>query len=389
MRIGIEGRYVAPGGSGIPRYARNLMRAYLTLGTEDELIAFHTDRWSKLNLDDLPEALPPMHPLQPTMKTKTIGLVKRHIIHPMFRSATFFRGYSYVSRKAFDWLASSVKVDLFHALNFMPPDHVRAPTIPVVYDCSHIRHPETHPVARVRDMARLPQFLDRAPVVQTISEFSKREIMQVFGIPADRIGVVVPGISDIFMSAPTTRLETISKLGLKDGSFFLCVGTLEPRKNLKTVLEAHRSLPNQLRQDFPLVLVGGGGWGKASEWSMSHAERSLGLVRSTGYISDEQVRDLYSACRALLFPSVYEGYGLPVREALAAGAPTVISEAEVLNEAAEGYATILPTLDPSGWSAYMLAAIDTAPVRTVLAPPTWEDAAWRLADLYRTASNQI
>jgi glycosyltransferase involved in cell wall biosynthesis len=386
MGIAIEPRYVAPGGSGIQRYARNLIRAYLEREDAHEIFAMDRGAVYQLSAKDLPESVDAPEAPRPTPRQRLVLQTKKTLIHPLFRNPTFFAAYSWLAHKKFQRAYHSAHITLLHALNYMPPGRLETPTIPVVYDCSHIRYAETHPAARLKDMERLPRFVEDAPIVHTISEFSKREIMDLFGLPAERIGVVIPGISDTFTSAPVSREETLQRLDLTDGKFFLCVGTLEPRKNLRTVLDAHRALPQALRQQVPLVLVGAAGWGNAAQWALSHSEASLGLVRSTGYLSDEAVRDLYSACRAFLFPSLYEGYGLPVREALAAGAPTAISEAEVLDEAADGHATILPTRDVDAWARYLAHSIEVAPPRTPLAPPTWRDAAGQLADLYLKAA---
>ena len=139
---------------------------------------------------------------------------------------------------------------------------------------------------------------------------------------------------------------------MRDGSYFLCVGTLEPRKNVEIALRAHALLPEPLRRRFPLVLVGMHGW----LTSRLEHEMKLPAVRgeliTPGYVADEDLADLYSGACALLYPSIYEGFGLPPLEAMACGAPVIMSNASSLPEVG-GPAAVLH--DPHNVDALSLA----------------------------------
>lgn len=388
MIVGIEAEYISPGGTGVHRYARNLIRSYLALPEAYGIVSLSHGTVQRLSPSDNTDISTNSAPAPPDALTR----LKRRFIHPLFRHPTFFAAYSGLAAAKFRMNLNRVQPNLFHALNYMPHGttaRLSVPVVPVVYDCSLARFPETHPVARHRAMQRLPSFLEKAPLIQTISEFSRTEIMNVYGVPEDRIEIIIPGISDVFSTPPTTAPDTLAALDLTADRFFLCVGTLEPRKNLKTVLRAHRALPKRIRSEFPLVLVGASGWGDSSEFALTTEERADRSIRIAGYLSDENIRDLYATCRAFLFPSLYEGYGLPVREALAAGAPVAISAAPVLQEAADGHAAVLPTDDPSAWTTYLNEATDSRPQRLHIPPPTWHRAATELHTLYKKAFVQI
>ncbi|MCA0425603.1 MAG: glycosyltransferase family 4 protein [Proteobacteria bacterium] len=388
MKIAIEAEYISPGGTGVHRYARSLIRSYLALPEAYEIVSLSNSAIRQLSPSDITDISAHSTPTPPNALTR----LKRNLIHPLFRHPTFFAAYSSLAAAKFRLNLSRTQSGLFHALNYMPHGtsaQLSAPVVPVVYDCSLARFPETHPVARHRAMQRLPSFLEKAPLIQTISEFSRNEIIDVYGVPKDRIEIIIPGISDIFSEPATSAPATLANLDLTTDQFFLCVGTLEPRKNLKTVLRAHRALPKRTRTSFPLVLVGASGWGDTSEFALTTEEQSDRSIRVAGYLSDGSIRDLYATCRAFLFPSLYEGYGLPVREALAAGAPVAISAAPVLQEAADGHARILPTDDFSAWAAYLGEAAETNAQRSRVPPPTWDRAAHELHALYRKVFKQI
>lgn len=388
MKIAIEAEYISPGGTGVHRYARSLIRSYLALPEAYGMISLSHSTVRPLAPSDITDISTNSTPPPPDALTR----LKRRFIHPLFRHPTFFAAYSGLAAAKFRMNLNRVQPNLFHALNYMPHGttaRLSVPVVPVVYDCSLARFPETHPVARHRAMQRLPSFLEKAPLIQTISEFSRNEIIDVYGVPKDRIEIIIPGISDIFSEPATTAPATLAKLDLTTDRFFLCVGTLEPRKNLKTVLRAHRALPKRTRTEFPLVLVGASGWGDSSEFALTGEERADRSIRIAGYLSDGNIRDLYATCRAFLFPSLYEGYGLPVREALAAGAPVAISAAPVLQEAADGHATILPTDDSTAWAAYLGEAAEIQAQRSHVPPPTWDRAAHELHALYRKVCTRI
>jgi alpha-1,3-rhamnosyl/mannosyltransferase len=152
------------------------------------------------------------------------------------------------------------------------------------------------------------------------------------------------------MAAPV-----LDRLKLADRRYILAVSTLEPRKNFDRLLAAHDMLPIGLRNDLPLVIVGGAGWGGVLDDSRADRARREGRLRLVGHISDADLAALYARASVFAFPSLYEGFGLPVLEAMAAGTPVVASSTTAVGEVA-GDAAIL--IDPCDETALMRGLLD-------------------------------
>ncbi|MDY3561549.1 glycosyltransferase family 4 protein [Gemmata sp. JC673] len=244
--------------------------------------------------------------------------------------------------------------DLYHEPNFIALN-LGIPTVVSVHDLSVLAHPEWHPPVRIRHFACnfLPG-LDFATRLIAISEFSKSEIVRHLGWPADRVSVtymgVRPGLRRVGGAELTHKLNA---LGLPPG-YLLHVGTVEPRKNLEMLTRAYAALPAAVRERHPLVLVGGPGW--RSEALHSHL-KSAGRaqnIRWLGYAADEHVAALYSGARALVFPTFYEGFGIPTIEMMACGGAVLASTAGAVAETAGGVAHLIDPHDEAGWRDAML-----------------------------------
>ncbi|MCX7683881.1 MAG: glycosyltransferase family 4 protein [Acetobacteraceae bacterium] len=252
------------------------------------------------------------------------------------------------------------RVDLFHALMTLPPGPVLRPLLPLIYDLSPLRHPETHPAARVRAFeAALPR-LASAPLINTISEFSRREIVELLAVPPERVAVTTPGVDPLFRAPPSPEEDraALMRLGLDAGRYLLAVGTLEPRKNLATLVAAYAGLPPEAQARAPLVLAGQPGWGDLRLPAEAARLVAAGRIRFPGYLPGPALRALYRGTALFLFPSLYEGFGLPVLEALACGAPVAVSGGTAMEEAAGDAASRLPAQDSGAWREAMRAAIE-------------------------------
>jgi glycosyltransferase involved in cell wall biosynthesis len=251
------------------------------------------------------------------------------------------------------------------ALYFEPcylPFDTPLPTVITVHDLSHLRHPETHPAARVRQLEQgLPPAVDRAACILTVSEYTRREVIAVFGVNPDRVVATPLGVEARFYPRP--RGETaplLMPLNLTHGRYFLAVGTLEPRKNVLMTLEAHSRLPDRVRGDWPLVVAGMSGWLTETISRRLELARSRGQVKLLGHVSDDQLPSLYAGAAMLSYPSIYEGFGLPPLEAMASGVPVAASDRASLPEVVGDAGILLEPDDIEGLTSVMLRIIEDA-----------------------------
>ncbi|MFA7282179.1 MAG: glycosyltransferase family 1 protein [Sterolibacterium sp.] len=233
---------------------------------------------------------------------------------------------------------------LYHEPNYLAY-RFAGPVVVSAHDASWVRYPETHPIERVRIMNRLfPKSLGQASRIIVDSDFVAREMNALFNVPFDRIRRVHLGVTSNFrpMSAAET-LPVCRQFDLEYGGYVLAVGTLEPRKNLASLIRAYRVLPLGLSRRFPLVIAGMSGWRhEQTDQEMALLERQ-GLLRVLGHIEEQALPSLYAAAKLFVYPSIYEGFGLPPLEAMASGVPVIASNCASLPEVV-GQAGIL--VDP-------------------------------------------
>jgi glycosyltransferase involved in cell wall biosynthesis len=245
--------------------------------------------------------------------------------------------------------------DLFHATEHLLPPLRRVKTVFTFHDAIYALFPKHHlPMNRAYLGLMMPRFLRSADAIITISECSRRDAVKLYGISPDRFQVIYEGVDARFrpMEQPETLEEMRCRYGLT-GEYLLAVGTIEPRKNLSMMLDAFLEVKARPgRQDLRLVIVGKKGW-LFREFFRRLAE--LGLddgqqVVFPGYVADEDLPALYAGAACFVFPSLYEGFGLPVLEAMASGAPVVCSNASSLPEVAGDAALMVAPDDPGGFA---------------------------------------
>jgi alpha-1,3-rhamnosyl/mannosyltransferase len=237
------------------------------------------------------------------------------------------------------WSGESVlqpRIDLFHATDHLVPKFSRIPVVATLMDAIPLSHPQWIRTSMAKQKAWLWCRAGRwANHVITISEYSKQEIVKHFGIDAQRITSIPLGVDDRFFEPIdlSIRTELIARLALPS-QFFLFVGTLQPRKNVERVLDAHASLPKALKRDVPLVIIGREGWASERLVARMSDPETGRYVRWLQHLPDVEMRALMQSATALVFPSLCEGFGLPVVEAFASGLPVITSNTTSLPEVA-------------------------------------------------------
>lgn len=258
-------------------------------------------------------------------------------------------------------------VSLYHEPNYVPLCY-DVPVVNTVHDLSWLRYPMTHPRDRVRWLERsMPRALSCAAAVLVDSEFVRLEVLSTFGIDPARVRTVPLGVSSAFR--PRNRVETLTAMrefDLEHGRYVLALGTIEPRKNLTHVLAAYAHLPKALRTRFPLVIGGAPGW------RASLLERELrvlaadGRIRLLGHVPDPLLPALYAGATAFVFPSLYEGFGLPPLEAMASGVPVLVSDRSSLPEVVGDAALMLDPDRPDETATKLALVLEDSAARAGL-----------------------
>ena len=221
--------------------------------------------------------------------------------------------------------------DLYHEPTLWP-HRLDRPTVMTLHDLTHIYHPETQPQDRLRAIDKtLPYALEHAAQIICVSESTAAQAISYYGINPERISITPLGVSSRFRPYTSGQSHALlQSLGLSYRGFILCVGTLEPRKNLELVFGAIKQLSISFLKKYPIILCGSQGWGSVSK-TLERLERQ-GLIRRVGYLPEMDLCLLLSAARMLVFPSLYEGFGLPVVEAMASGTPVITSNCSAMPE---------------------------------------------------------
>lgn len=273
-------------------------------------------------------------------------------------------------------------VDVFHATNFVAPPTRRRATVVTVHDLSYLRYPDTVHRSSLAYREHVARAVRDGAVICTVSHTVAAELRQAYPLPAERLQVTPLGVHPAWFAARADPSANL-RLGVT-GDYHLAVATREPRKNLGLLLEAYRLAARRGRRLPPLALVGGSGWGVDLDYSAIPDRQLLRL----GFVSLDQLRGLVAGARRLLFPSIYEGFGLPPLEALACGVPVVAADIPVCREVLGDQARFVDPQDVEGW-VDTLAGDDDASTPTLrraqAARYTWDECARLTVAAYRQA----
>jgi glycosyltransferase involved in cell wall biosynthesis len=222
---------------------------------------------------------------------------------------------------------------LFHGPNFYVPDFPGPRTV-TIHDLSVLTMPQFHPPERVMYLGKEIEIsLQRTNTIITDCQAIKDEVMQRFGIAEADVFVAPLASSEAFRPREAAEtIPTLARYGLQHGGYTLYTGTIEPRKNLVNLIEAYEKLPSALRAQKPLVLSGHRGWQNEAIMDRIERAQSEGWLSYLGFVPEDDLPLLFSGAYLFAFPSLYEGFGLPVLEAMASGVPVVTSNRSSLPE---------------------------------------------------------
>lgn len=300
-------------------------------------------------------------------------------------------------RVVWPWLASRAGIDVFHATSYRA---IFAPTMRTVLTIHDFAYHETPEMFTSRSLAyyrRLPADAARATIVVTVSEYTKQDAMRLLGLPSSKIRVVYNGV-DLERFRPDLSAEDVERIRLRyglDGRTILSVGNLSPKKNIVRLTTAFDQVRKRV-QDARLVLAG-----TATRYGrvVSEVLEAKGLgpyVRFTGYVPDEDLPLLYRAAHLFAYPSLFEGFGLPVLESMACGTPVVASNTTSIPEVAGDAALLVNPLDVDQMAEAMATLLTDNSLRRGLIERglqrsqrfSWEEAAHRILGTYKDATSQ-
>lgn len=280
-------------------------------------------------------------------------------------------------------------IQVMHGLEMRVPARFRGPRVATVHDLFGLVSDDLlNSGARKRNAQRYQEVADSCDQVIAVSEQTKRDFLRFYDFPPERIHVVHLGVDPAFRPRSNEEVEQLRSRHRLHSPFLLYVGDLTPRKNLLCLLQAFELC--EVSRDLELVIVGAreDGAGDLDEALRKSTRRDQ--VRTMGWIEEEDLQLLYSAAEALVFPSLYEGFGLPILEALASRTPALGSMAGALPEVAAGHATLVDPKDPDAIAEGIVQVLRTTPRMIEAAEQhargfSWQSCAERTRTIYRHA----
>jgi glycosyltransferase involved in cell wall biosynthesis len=255
------------------------------------------------------------------------------------------------AQSAFPLRARGAGCALVHGGAYAVPSWPGLVRVVTVHDLSFFRMPETLPrlqAAYLRLVTR--HAVSACDAIIAVSEFTARELRDLLGAPEERTHVVPNGLDAGFSPPlPDQAASTRARLGVP-GNYILTVGTLQPRKNLATLLDAYSRLVARHPEAPPLVVAGAAGWGDVRLDDMVKGLALADRVHQCGFVATGDLAALYAGAATFAYPSVYEGFGLPVLEAMACGVPVAFADGSAMTEVAGPAGVGVPARDPQAWA---------------------------------------
>ena len=286
------------------------------------------------------------------------------------------------------------RLDLFHGTNYDIPLWGGCPTVLTIHDLSLLLFPATHEERRVgRARRRLPVMSRRATLIITPTNAVKSEVCEHLRVRADKVIVVNEAPRRSFQPMPVEQASaTVRRLGL-DEEFILYVGTIEPRKNLITLVKAFEEVLRSTTLRPQLVIAGKKGWLTDELFTYIESAKLGDRIHLTGYLGDDELRALYSACKVMVYPALYEGAGLPTLEAMACGAPVITTNTPAISEMVSDKARFFSPTDFRALARHIVELLTTPTARDSMSRAgihhaarfSWERAARETLEIYQKA----
>ena len=374
MIIGLDGMPLTSLKTGVGHYTFELARALARAEPTTDFDLVYPSAFPPFSLQDNEDRIP----ANLKCTRVPVGQISRH-----WWSVGLPR---YIKRRG---------IKLFHGTNYDVPLWKRCATVLTVHDMSLVLHPEKHRGRSVRRARRrLPLMARLANALVVPTQTIKREVCDQLQVSADKVFVVPEAARDCFHPVNFEETEA-QRLRLGIGSrFILAVGTIEPRKNYLALVHAFEELlAARPELNLQLVIVGGRGWLSSGVFEAIEKSPMREQIILTGYLGDDDLRALYSSCRCFIYPSMYEGFGLPPLEAMSCGAPVIAGSASAIVEVTGGAARLVDPESTEEIARAILEVVENEEMRRQLAEAgrlraaefSWSRTAQLTLEVYREA----
>lgn len=257
------------------------------------------------------------------------------------------------------------EVDVSVFFNFIVPPKIRGKVVTTVHDLTFLRYPETMKQSNYNHFnAGLARSVARSDTIITVSEFTKRELQELMDVPEEKIKVVYSAPS-MHGNAIADYAQVATQYGITK-EYLLFVGTVEPRKNLYRLLKAYDRLKTEKKIDQQLVLAGGNGWENAEIYTLVSNLNHKEDIIFTGFVDGATKNALYRNAKAFVFPSIYEGFGIPPLEAMAHDCPVICAEVASLPEVVGDAAYYVDPFDEDSIAQGILMVLEQEDLREIL-----------------------
>ena len=299
----------------------------------------------------------------------------------------------YIRSTLFKTSSYRKSTNLYHEPNYISYKYDGLKVVNV-HDLSWIHFPDAHPQERVNFLnKRIERSMKDANLIITDTEFIKKDIINFFPETKNKIQNIYLGVSDDFKLRNSSDVnKTLNKYNLKFKKFFLFVSTIEPRKNLINILNAYNICPKKIKDQYPLIICGSNGWLSKDILEHINSLSKNNDIRRIGFIDDSDLFNLYSSCHTFLYPSLYEGFGLPVLEAMKSGAPVITSENSAMSEISNGSSLLVNPLNIEQISTNIIQLVENKELYENFVKKglnnckkfSWDKTAKELTDSYNT-----
>lgn len=380
MHVGLNAQLISLAGSyrnaGVSQYIYQVLTHLRAAGPVERITAF-------VGPAAQPAALPlrsgvALHPTALPTERPAVRIIWEQVLQPP--------------------LLAAKGIDLLHSPVNVLPLLLPMPAVLTIHDLSFLRFPAAFSPAKRRYQAAMTSFsARRARLVLTDSEHTRQDVIKLLGVPPDRVRTVYPGVTEHYRPAMPAVIEAFRRRHGLPERFFVHVGTLQPRKNLERLISAFAHFKRVSGLPHALLLVGGKGWLYEGLLQQARREAVEGSVHFVGFAAPEDVPLWYAAAEVMVFPSLYEGFGFPIVEAMACGTPVLSSTASCLPEAAGRAAELFDPLDVEALAQVMLRLAAEPERRQELrqlglvqaAQFTWERTAQTVLSAYVDAGRTV